>query len=61
MMGFILRERPVRSILKGGEVMDSGVSCHIHSLIEKNYIKRGIYHEQRYFLYSFSASVSSKL
>ena len=30
----------MRSILKGGEVMDSGVSCHIHSLIEKNYIKR---------------------
>ncbi len=30
--------------------MDSGVSCHIHSLIEKkNYIKRGIYHEQRHF------------
>ena len=29
--------------------MDSGAGCHLCSLRNENYIKRGTYHEQRYF------------
>ena len=37
-------------IVKGGEVMDSGAGYHLCSFKTFNYIKRGIYHEQRYFV-----------